>query len=63
MTYSPSTAARLQAEQAARQHIDQGHARAYLVGHRRGNGAYIETQDSAGNWREFWQELKQEPTA
>jgi len=63
MNYSPSTAARLQAEQTARQHIDQGHARAYLVGHRRHLGAYIETQDSAGNWCEFWQELKQEPTA
>jgi hypothetical protein len=60
--YNPQTRARIEAEQAARDFCtDTGH-RAHLIGHSRARGAYIETQDAAGQWRPFWQELKQEPT-
>ena len=61
--YSPRTLARMEAEQAARDYCTAAGHRTHLVGHSRERGAYIETQDHAGQWRAFWQELKQEPTA
>ena len=49
------------AEQAAREYCTAAGHRAHLIGHSRTSGRYIETQDSAGFWRTFWQQLKQEP--
>lgn len=60
-TYDPRTRALLDADRAARDYCAAAGHRAHLVGHSREHGAYIETQDAAGQWRPFWQELK-EPT-
>ena len=61
--YSQQGRARIEAEQAARDYCAAAGHRAHLIGHSRNHGQYIETQDPAGQWRPFWQELKQGSTA
>lgn len=60
--YSPRTIARMETEHAARDYCAITGHRTHLLGHSRNHGAYIETQDPAGQWRTFWQELRQDPT-